>query len=183
MSNNQSDLKVVAEAGIFIIENIISDDDCDFLMEYANTLGFKKAKMYENGRKNNETFIDLRKFGPTSRIHEIQQKIYEGIAKNIGSNAKINPIFEFYAYYPGDFIKAHCDASTLVDGDIFSTLTMVLYLNSDFSGGETVFLNPDISVSPQKGAALFFIQEGLLHEGAIVRAGQKIILRTSLVVL
>ncbi len=57
----------------------------------------------------------------------------------------------------------------------------MVYLNSDFTGGETKFYNDDrelhIAVQPESGTALVFVHRQL-HEGASVLSGRKYVLRT-----
>ena len=57
----------------------------------------------------------------------------------------------------------------------------MLYLNDNFTGGETKFYDEDrslrLSVRPQRGMALVFAHLQL-HEGAPVAQGRKYVLRT-----
>jgi hypothetical protein len=57
----------------------------------------------------------------------------------------------------------------------------MVYLNSDFSGGETKFYGEDrqrrVAVRPERGMALVFVHLQL-HEGAPVVSGRKYVLRT-----
>jgi prolyl 4-hydroxylase len=51
-------------------------------------------------------------------------------------------------------------------------LSLVAYLNEDFSGGATTFMEPAIVVAPQSGMAVVFAPE-LLHRAEPVTAGTK----------
>lgn len=58
----------------------------------------------------------------------------------------------------------------------------MVYLNSDFTGGETKFYDEDgsrlrVAVRPERGMALGFVHLQL-HEGAPVVSGRKYVLRT-----
>jgi hypothetical protein len=58
----------------------------------------------------------------------------------------------------------------------------MVYLNSDFKGGETIFYFSDgntYSLKPQIGTCLIFNQN-ILHEGATVTAGLKYFIRTDI---
>ena len=55
-------------------------------------------------------------------------------------------------------------------------LTLIVYLNDDFEGGETDF-DLGVCVDPRPGTALLF-QHFLLHEGCKVTAGMKYVLRS-----
>ena len=58
-------------------------------------------------------------------------------------------------------------------------LTLILYLNDDYSGGDTVFEDERLSFTnrPQQGAGLVF-QHKLRHAGLPIESGRKVILRT-----
>ena len=51
----------------------------------------------------------------------------------------------------------------------------MIYLNDDFTGGETTF--DDVSIQPKTGTALCFIHEQK-HEGTPVIEGTKYVIRT-----
>jgi len=80
-------------------------------------------------------------------------------------------------------------------GDRISQLTIVLYLNDDFRGGETKFYLPSgqrgqysVHDSPAKrGAALCFFHGNHplspLHEGSLVHEGVKYIIRSDVLYL
>lgn len=58
-----------------------------------------------------------------------------------------------------------------------SERTFMIYLNDDFTGGQTAFYEFDVDVAPRLGMALVF-QHRLLHEGCTVRSGVKYVLRS-----
>lgn len=89
----------------------------------------------------------------------------------------LNERFRGYRYAPGQYFKAHYDGSFRRSADEESRLTVLLYLNSDFEGGETAQLDLPRVVAPAVGLALLF-QHWQLHEGCPVTAGQKYVLRS-----
>ena len=64
-------------------------------------------------------------------------------------------------------------------GDRWSRLTFLVYLNDDFTGGETVFYygKEKLRVAPKTGAALVFVHKQL-HEGAVLETGVKYVMRS-----
>ena len=64
-----------------------------------------------------------------------------------------------------------------------SLKTLLIYLNEDSVGGETVFFTEHgtelLRVIPRTGTALCFSHE-LLHEGRVVLSGRKYVLRTDI---
>ena len=56
-------------------------------------------------------------------------------------------------------------------------MTLMVYLNADYAGGEKVFLDSEEVIVPQAGKALIFAP-ALWHTGRAVTRGRKYILRT-----
>lgn len=80
----------------------------------------------------------------------------------------------FYKYSPGQRFKMHKDGPWHEEG-LTSRLTMLVYLNGQFTGGDTDFR--DFRVHPETGAALLFVHD-MWHEGAAVEEGTKYVLRS-----
>ena len=86
-----------------------------------------------------------------------------------------NERFRFYRYGEGEYFKWHKDGSFAKSQDEASCLTFIMYLNSDFEGGETEFRTEFIR--PQTGTALVFPHR-LPHQGSETTSGTKYVLRT-----
>ena len=92
----------------------------------------------------------------------------------------------FCKYVKGDHFGKHYDYITTVHNKLVSRFTVMIYLNQDFEGGETRFLQHDFphdlnfEIHPKEGDCIVFSQEDnrLLHEGAKVVSGVKYLLRT-----
>ena len=91
----------------------------------------------------------------------------------VGSNER----FRGYRYTPGQRFAPHFDGAFVRDGRERSLLTLIIYLDEGCTGGLTNFLDFDLAVTPRRGTALVF-QHQLLHEGAVVTAGVKYVLRS-----
>ena len=87
----------------------------------------------------------------------------------------LNERFRFYRYDPGQQFAGHIDAPFRRPNGEVSQLTSMIYLNEDFSGGETKF--DEVSISPARGMALVFRHE-LFHEGSTISQGRKYVLRS-----
>jgi prolyl 4-hydroxylase len=82
-------------------------------------------------------------------------------------------------YRPGQEYRLHHD--TIQGADNQRIATMLLYLNGGFSGGETHFPVPDVTVTPRGGDALLFFNTladgrpdpASRHAGLPIRAGAK----------
>ena len=92
-----------------------------------------------------------------------------------------NERFRFYRYDVGQKFAPHFDGYFRRENGARSQLTFMVYLNSDFTGGETKFYDEDrmlrLAVRPETGMALGFVHLQL-HEGAPVVRGRKYVLRT-----
>ncbi|ORX52279.1 hypothetical protein DM01DRAFT_350494 [Hesseltinella vesiculosa] len=120
-----------------------------------------------------------------ARVCTSQQGI-AGSRQPCGLNSNIR----IYRYRPGQRFEAHYDDS--VKDDItgyWTEWTLLIYLNGDMQGGETVFYKegkkkknppPPIVVQPQQGLALLHRhgQHCLLHEALEVTGGAKWVLRS-----
>ena len=82
-----------------------------------------------------------------------------------------------YRYEPGQQFALHHDQSYERDEACRSLLTFMLYLNDDFVGGATSFPEQGRDIVPRTGNALFF-QHAILHSGARVERGTKLVLRS-----
>ena len=91
----------------------------------------------------------------------------------VGANER----FRCYRYQPGQQFAAHYDGAYVRTADECSLLTLIVYLNDDFGGGRTAFLDFDLEAIPQAGTALVF-QHLLLHEGCTVTSGVKYAMRS-----
>ena len=82
-----------------------------------------------------------------------------------------------YRYHPGQRFGLHGDQSYEREDGARSLLTLLVYLNDGFTGGETDFPEEQRRVVPVTGQALLF-QHMVLHEGLPVLEGTKYVLRT-----
>jgi hypothetical protein len=82
-----------------------------------------------------------------------------------------------YRYEPGQHFGLHHDQSYEGPDGARSLLTLMVYLNEGFDGGETDFPEQHQRIAPRIGTALWF-QHMLLHAGRRVAAGTKYVLRS-----
>lgn len=87
-----------------------------------------------------------------------------------------------YRYDPGQAFRWHRDGRERTERGV-TRLSLLVYLNADCAGGETVFSvpgAPEVWVTPETGMALVFLHERR-HAGEPVRSGRKYLLRTDVV--
>lgn len=82
-----------------------------------------------------------------------------------------------YRYEVGQHFGLHQDQSYFGPAGEVSLLTLLVYLNEGFEGGETEFPEQGRTIAPSTGTALLF-QHRVLHAGNRVLAGTKYVLRS-----
>lgn len=75
-------------------------------------------------------------------------QLYPYAARNIKSTEKIMSILK---YEKSGHLPEHSD-----HGSSSRTLSMVLYLNDDYDGGEITFTRVGVTIKPEAGSAIFF---------------------------
>jgi hypothetical protein len=165
---------------IFTVEEFCSASECDAYIRLSESLDFGDAPistfsgpvMAKEVRNNSRVMVD--DLGLAQTIWE-RARLYVpdrvGVHRVIGVNER----FRFYRYDPGQTFRWHRDGSFQRPSGERSRLTLMIYLNDDFEGGETRFERT--TIRPDKGMALFFVHR-LLHEGSAVSRGRKYVMRT-----
>lgn len=82
-----------------------------------------------------------------------------------------------YRYEVGQHFGLHEDQSYFGPNGEVSLLTLLVYLNEDFDGGETEFPEQNQIIQPRTGTILLF-QHRVLHAGNRIVRGTKMVLRT-----
>ena len=165
---------------VFTIADFCSEAECDDSIRLGESLGFGDAPintfggavMMKEVRNNSRVILDdlglARTFWDRARPY---------VPRDLGGHAPqgVNERFRFYRYDPGQVFRWHRDGYFERPSGQRSRLTLMVYLNDDFDGGETRFERA--TIRPSKGMALFFVHH-LLHEGSEVTRGRKYVLRT-----
>ncbi len=91
--------------------------------------------------------------------------------------------FRGYRYRAGERFALHQDSSFVDDDGARTLVTVLVYLNGgeagkELVGGQTRFSDLGIEVTPARGRACLF-PHVLPHEGVVVEAGTKYLLRTN----
>ena len=166
----------------FALPDVMPGAECVRLIERIEALGPDDAPvstaagvvLRPDVRNNKRVMFD---------DQELARALFDRVASSVpASLCDMTPIglnerFRCYRYEPGQRFAPHRDGSFERSRDERSLLTFMVYLNDDFSGGETTFLDYDEVVTPRTGSALLF-QHMLVHEGSVVRTGVKYVLRS-----
>ena len=96
--------------------------------------------------------------------------------------SEINPRFRFLKYNNGDYFTKHADEHYKNDKNEISLITVLIYPNNDYEGGNTKFLFDDkneISITPKIGL-ICLMDQNILHEVPNIINGVKYVIRTEL---
>jgi prolyl 4-hydroxylase len=167
---------------IWTIDNFLSPDECTNLISLSENVGFDAATIETafGTRRVDEVRNNTRAFYNNQALaDELWVKLKPFAPAAIGKSHAhgLNELFRFYKYQPGQQFKKHRDGSYERNETEFSLYTFMVYLNDDYTGGETTF--GKTTVKGQTGMALIFLHD-LVHQGTIVRSGIKYILRTDI---
>jgi predicted 2-oxoglutarate/Fe(II)-dependent dioxygenase YbiX len=168
------------EIGIGTIEDVLNAAECAAHIDRSERAGFGAAPIITPFGEvvatdvRNNTRVMLDDFALAATIWERARAHLPPMLAGRPAIA-MNERFRYYRYRPGQRFDWHADASFRRANGEASRLSFIMYLNDDFTGGETTVM--DTVITPKRGMALFFRHE-LLHEGRAVKAGTKYVMRT-----
>lgn len=165
----------------------LSEEECHALIRLSESAGFAPALIDGSldgpfgftvleGRNNHRAAVD-----DVQLSNRLWKRLYR-CAPALVSNRRVaglNERLRFYRYDAGQDFPAHTDGCYARANGERSLLTLMIYLNADFAGGETFFLQSKKLIAPETGKALVFSHH-LWHEGRRVTEGRKYILRTDI---
>jgi hypothetical protein len=193
-----------------VIRNVLSQEECLQWINDCEQKGFEQALINDNGRQvlntdvrlcdrcfidDDKTKLDLLydRLSPylkslVSKQSVSKQSISE---KNITEKevsekeVSLNPRLRFLKYYPGHYFMPHYDQNYRGISGKSSEWTIQIYLNENFKGGETTFIEDNrrwrVPFRPETGSVILFHQS-LLHEGSVVKEGIKYTVRTDVLI-
>lgn len=166
---------------IFTIPNLFTKGECDQWISLSESIGFEPAPINTASgpqrrtdiRNNARVLLDdePRSVGLWQRIaNDVPDVVPEWRAKGLSERLR------FYRYDVGQKFKWHADGCFRRNNGEQSFLTFMVYLNDDFTGGETLF-GKGIRIVPEQGMALLFCH-WQKHMGDEIRDGRKYVLRS-----
>ena len=170
---------------LVVVNDFLSEKECDSLIELSQKSGFiqkeiigtfegSNSHIVRNGLSFNRASFENKILANAlwKRISKHTPKEFDGYI-SVGFNERIR----FYRYSAGQHFGAHTDGYYKRENGERSFLTLMIYLNDDFTGGETLFLKREKIIAPKRGTALLFTHHQW-HTGLKVESGCKYILRT-----
>ena len=177
-----------------LLDGILSDSECDQLINYAYSKGLKRSGVVDaNSGKRSEhdartsSSVSFTR-SETPLIDNIEQRLAALTHWPIENGEGL----QLLQYEPGQEYRAHFDwfnpkktgSATHLKRGGQRVSTLVIYLQSPEAGGGTRFPKKGIQVLPNRGGAIFFndltisgqLDENTLHAGTPVQKGTKIVL-------
>jgi len=173
----------------FLLEELFTRQECEALINSAESIGFGGTSYKKEYRGN------LRLITTDAKLTAaVCERMEPCVPKTVTMNREmwdfvgLNECWRLAKYYPGDRFQQHCDAVFKRSQDEMSMYTVNIYMNADFTGGNTRFYFSgksvaDYEIQPKPGLCLVFRQppgESYLHDGAEVTNGVKYLFRTDL---
>lgn len=160
MSSSDKDL------GVTVVNDFLNDEECQELINYLEDV--------EPGWGNS---TELRKmsFNPESdKIKELVLKCLNKVKEYYGNNLFIAEYLLSY-YSSGYSMNVHTD---LEDGKDHFEVSVVTYLNNDFTGGDIVFPELGFRYSPKKGDIAIFLSKPKhnIHGVEVVKSGKRYVM-------
>lgn len=175
----------LAEEVLSIIPSALSPEECRALIDLSESVGYAPATIegkldgpqgfnVSQGRYNDRSAVE-----DTALADALWRRLHRRVPAQIDGRKVVglNERLRFYRYEVGQKFSAHTDGYYLRGNSERSLLTMIIYLNDGYTGGEAFFLKSETLIAPKAGTLLLFTHS-LWHEGRVVTAGRKYIMRT-----
>ena len=180
----------IKEPDIVLVDNFLTIEECDLLVEAASPKLEPSVVVDDatGGQKEHAGRVGMGmsfSVGENELVQRIESRIAELLAMPIEHGEPIQVLFykmtgqykPHYDFFAEETVKRQ----SYQDQGGQRVLTVIMYLNDVDSGGETIFPDINLSVTPKKGSVIYFsylnslgqTDESTLHGGAPVVAGEK----------
>jgi hypothetical protein len=171
---------------VLSLQNVLTLDECFAIVKIAESTGFVRASLitdkdgtehYSEIRKSDRCILDSHPF-----VAELYKRLKPFIPTEYNGcqSVNINERLRILRYNPGDEFKLHSDGCYVAPDGSSSHITILLYLNEEYEGGFTTFLDSKdgyTSLTPHTGMATLQDQR-LLHVVPPLEKGVKYVMRT-----
>ncbi len=145
-----------AKTLLWVVDDVLEPSTCEQLIdeiEAAHPKTVRSSSPLGTVRKNDRHIVTR---------PELALRVFERIRDVLPSPlvsmrpVSANECLRFYRYRAGDFFKPHQDTHFVRSRDERTLLSVVVYLNEGFEGGETEFCDAGRVVEPRPGRAAVF---------------------------
>lgn len=159
--------------------NFISPTACNSIIKAAEAKGFEKSQVIKDGKNTHDDYSRSSStmwFEDTWHISDMLKNIIPEVA-----NLRVEG-WQLVKYDIGEEFKAHFDCLNIEKDRLF---TAIIYLNDNFTGGETHFPNKQETIYPEQGKLIMWknlsagkCDDKSLHSGNKIISGTKYVLVT-----
>lgn len=181
----------------FIIHDVLSPEECQRLIAsltfpetidtrlYGGDREIDQQRIVDRLKEKNTEMADVlfRRISPMLPVTytlEEDDPEFGFFSKGAWDLVGLNDMISCYRYTPGGKFSIHRDGIYQKNEDCRSFFTILIYLNSTYTGGRTTIYSDDmtysVEVEPAPGLAFVMLQR-MLHEGKCVETGEKYALR------
>ena len=165
-----------------IQDNFITKEEAEGFIAFAEKQGFNEALIRVKGGgevMNKDVRDNDRVIWDNESVARQMWMLVKDMLPEIDGWEPIglNERFRFYRYKDGQQFKPHVDGAYKKSDTEQSKVTLLIYLNEDFEGGETTLIIENEVIKPKTGMLLLFAHK-ILHSGRPVLSGTKYVLRT-----
>lgn len=173
-----NDISTNLHQQIMIQPNFLTTEMCDQLVAYIQTQPENDLTVFsaEKSNQTGTTAVTVEKEArnsqtvPIEPVLPIVTKLMREIVRDYinpfyGVRVKDSELPKILIYHPGGHFKEHIDSEALFnDGsgvlqwrkNVDRDISLMLYLNDDFVGGELEFIHQAITIKPRKGMMVAF---------------------------
>jgi prolyl 4-hydroxylase len=182
------------EYTIFEIRDVLTAQQCDELIALGKAKGMDESAVLSYGTDSTTEMDKSHRKSKHTWLKDEESQIIQEIAEYTGMLSSLpienQEMIQIASYEPGGMFNPHYDACVYEDKEYCDKinkgagqrkLTLLIYLNDDFEGGETEFTTLNLKIKPEKGKAILFastddkqvIYKESMHQGNEVLSGEK----------
>jgi prolyl 4-hydroxylase len=163
---------------LWTVPDVYTPDECRQTVEEIERWGPTLATNNPMYRDQDRVMRD-----DAERASELLRRLRPHLPERMGPLRLVglNERLRFYRYQPGQQFPPHTDHWYWPSTTQVTLLTVLVYFNDDFEGGETRFTEHLEDVVVPKPGLVAIFQHKLRHEGCAVRRGVKYAMRTDVI--
>lgn len=154
---------------VFEIQGLLTPQECNELIATASTQGLVESQVWSYDRHQGNTYDTKHRKSKQTWLHPsvcaAAQKASDISVGLTGIPATNQELVQIAMYEEGGMFNAHFDACQDDDKEYCDKMnhnagqrksTLLIYLNDDFKGGETEFVDIGVQITPKRGNAILF---------------------------
>jgi hypothetical protein len=158
MEEESNDIEFYQKEGLKVIPNFLNFEECDMIINFVNKKNLFRRSEVINELKE-ESFVSEYRTSFSAVLYTEELQLFSKIKKKVAKLLKVKLAhiedLQCVRYGVGQEFKAHYDSGVKFN----RKFTILIYLNDDFDGGGTYFPELFLTITPQKGNALFFLNQ------------------------